>query len=84
MSFRGNIHKDPYFPLSVHVLLEKHKELWERNREIVKIGIEMEQSLLPVELGKKMLEKDEEKDDDSLENIINKEYIDSTHISFDK
>ncbi|EMR11598.1 hypothetical protein PNEG_00041 [Pneumocystis murina B123] len=58
--------KDPYFPLanekilsrlseSIHIFLERRKELWEKNQNIVKIGIEIEHDLLPVESGKNMV-----------------------------
>ncbi|KAG4306135.1 hypothetical protein PORY_000123, partial [Pneumocystis oryctolagi] len=56
------MNRDPYFPL--------REELWKKNRDIVKIGIEMEQSLLPVEFGKKALQKKIDETESSLENTL--------------
>ncbi|KTW29391.1 hypothetical protein T552_01344 [Pneumocystis carinii B80] len=68
--------KDPYFPLkilsrlseSIHVFLERRKELWKKNRNIVKIGIEMEHDLLPVESGKKKMKEHTDLSKDFIKN----------------
>ncbi|KAG5439779.1 hypothetical protein PCANB_000061 [Pneumocystis canis] len=72
-SYDENINKrDPYIMKrlseSIDILLKRRQELWKRNRDIVKIGIEMEHNLLPVEYGRNMLRKQTEKTE-KVENI---------------